>query len=86
MANVREWIRQNYKGLESAPMWTDLWHAATAIDYRLGNEHTPQGVQTLLAMDDHLELLLRRLAAHARTHPVTLFLASHVLCKSTAFD
>ena len=74
VANVREWIRQNYKGSESAPLWTDLWHAATAIDYRLGNERTPQGVQTLLATDDHLELLLRRLAAYVyekRSHDKT---------------
>ena len=74
VANVREWIRQNYKGSESAPLWTDLWHAATAIDYRLGNERTPQGVQTLLATDEHLELLLRRLAAYVyekRSHDKT---------------
>ena len=61
---MRSWLQQNYNGSKEAAIWTDLWTAATAVDYRLapyGNNMSE--INMLLASDDSLKLSLRRLAS-----------------------
>ncbi|CAK0900846.1 unnamed protein product, partial [Prorocentrum cordatum] len=56
---------QEVTGQRRAAVWTDLWTAATNVDYLLGGCRTQSEVLTRLASDDALELHLRRLASYA---------------------
>ena len=45
------------------PEWVDLWNAATETDYALRGR-TQAEAMMLLAGEDHLEIKMRRMAAH----------------------
>ena len=67
VANTREWLNQNFQGAKTSEIWTDLWTAATAVDYRILQaraEGGPAAVAQVLNRDDSIELSLRRLASH----------------------
>ena len=62
--SVREGLGAEFKGARSSSLFTDLWHVATHIDFILGKASSPSEALHWLGVDDNLELLLRRLAAH----------------------
>ena len=53
-----------HKGPKQGVTWVDLWHAATAVDWRLAQAGDDKARSLLLATDDLVELHLRRLASH----------------------
>ena len=63
-ASARDWLSQEVQGQRHTAVWTDLWTAATNVDYLLGSCRTQAEVLTKLASDDALELHLRRLASY----------------------
>ena len=63
-ASARDWLSQEVTGQRHTAIWTDLWTAATNVDYLLGGCRTQTEVLTKLASDDALELHLRRLASY----------------------
>ena len=54
----------NFVGSKQSTTWTDLWTAATAIDFHLGEETSNKGILNALNTDGMLELNLQRLASH----------------------
>ena len=62
--SVRDWIAQRYLGSRSSPVWIDLWTLATSIDFRLRDCGTDIEIMQVLAVDDMMEIALRRLAAY----------------------
>ncbi len=78
---MREWLSGRYKGERSQknPEWTDLWNAASEVDFTLLRNKGYEAA--VLASDDGLEMKLRRLASYAhlvRTgdlQSATMFLA-----------
>ncbi len=81
VSNMREWLSGRYKGERSQknPEWTDLWNAASEVDFTLLRNKGYEAA--ILASDDGLEMKLRRLASYAhlvRTgdlQSATMFLA-----------
>ncbi|CAK0821636.1 unnamed protein product, partial [Prorocentrum cordatum] len=63
-ASARDWLSREVTGQRRATVWTDLWTAATNVDYLLGGCKTQSELLTRLASDDALELHLRRLASY----------------------
>ncbi|CAK0872525.1 unnamed protein product [Prorocentrum cordatum] len=63
-ASARDWLSQEVTGQRHTPVWTELWTAATNVDYLLGGCKTQSELLTRLASDDALELHLRRLASY----------------------
>ncbi|CAK0898424.1 unnamed protein product, partial [Prorocentrum cordatum] len=63
-ASARDWLSQEVTGQRHTAVWTDLWTAATNVDYLLGGCRTQSELLTRLASDDALELHLRRLASY----------------------
>ncbi|CAK0885210.1 unnamed protein product, partial [Prorocentrum cordatum] len=63
-ASARDWLSQEVTGQRHTSVWTDLWTAATNVDYLLGGCKTQSELLTRLASDDALELHLRRLASY----------------------
>ncbi|CAK0851604.1 unnamed protein product, partial [Prorocentrum cordatum] len=63
-ASARDWLSQEVTGQRHTAVWTDLWTAATNVDYLLGGCATQSELLTRLASDDALELHLRRLASY----------------------
>ncbi len=63
--SCRDWLNTNFKGSKDLknPEWVDLWNAATETDYALRGR-TQAEAMMLLAGEDHLEIKMRRLAAH----------------------
>ena len=61
---MRDWIAQRYLGSRSSPVWIDLWTLATSIDFRLRDCGTDIEIMQVLAVDDMMEIALRRLAAY----------------------
>ena len=57
-------MRSEYSGSRSDGQYQDLWHAATAIDYRLAQETSEAGILRALASDDAMELWLRRFSSY----------------------
>jgi hypothetical protein len=62
-ASTRDWLQANYSGLKGAGVWTDLWTAATSVDYKLSTAATQSDLLTILSTDDGVEMHLRRLAS-----------------------
>eukprot|EP00959_Pyramimonas_sp_CCMP1952_P239896 5013399-Pyramimonas_sp.AAC.1 len=63
-ASARDWLSQEVAGQRRTAVWTDLWTAATNVDYLLGGCRAQSEVLARLASDDALELHLRRLASY----------------------
>ncbi|CAK0903818.1 unnamed protein product, partial [Prorocentrum cordatum] len=63
-ASARDWLSQEVTGQRRTAVWTDLWTAATNVDYLLGGCATQSELLARLASDDALELHLRRLASY----------------------
>ena len=63
-ASARDWLSQEVHGQRHTAVWTDLWTAATNVDYLLGGCKSQTELLTKLASDDALELHLRRLASY----------------------
>ncbi|CAK0883180.1 unnamed protein product [Prorocentrum cordatum] len=63
-ASARDWLSQEVTGQRHTAVWTDLWTAATNVDYLLGGCANQSELLTRLASDDALELHLRRLASY----------------------
>ncbi|CAK0846110.1 unnamed protein product [Prorocentrum cordatum] len=63
-ASARDWLSLEVTGQRHTAVWTDLWTAATNVDYLLGGCRTQSELLTRLASDDALELHLRRLASY----------------------
>ena len=61
--SCRDWLRAEYTGARSSPTWTDLWSAATAVDFAAANAKDQKELITILATDDAVEINLRRLAS-----------------------
>eukprot|EP00933_Yihiella_yeosuensis_P076115 TRINITY_DN85738_c0_g1_i1.p1 TRINITY_DN85738_c0_g1~~TRINITY_DN85738_c0_g1_i1.p1 ORF type:complete len:230 (-),score=41.40 TRINITY_DN85738_c0_g1_i1:736-1425(-) len=59
--SVRNWTTQNYQGNRQALIWTDLWNAATMVDYETAKAKSDAAALQLLAVSDSN---LRRLAAY----------------------
>ena len=64
-SSIRMWLDRHYAGArnDTNPAWTDLWNAATRIDFAIARCSSSGEVAQLLASDDDLEIDLRRLAA-----------------------
>jgi hypothetical protein len=64
-SSTRDWLSQMVpQQARDNVHFVDLWSAATAIDFRLGQESTDQGLMHALATEDSLEISLRRLASY----------------------
>ena len=64
--SARDWLNQFYTGNRKTATWTDLWNAATTVDFRVEQCRQFGGqpaIDEMLATDDLVELYLRRLAA-----------------------
>ena len=61
---MREHLLQTYMGSKTSPVWTDLWSLAVGVDFRLGQAKTEGELFQILAVDDFVEVSLRRLAAY----------------------
>ena len=64
VATLREWTDRNFKGNRASDLWTELWHLATEVDFRLGGVQTDQELFAVLASDDSLEMQMRRLSSY----------------------
>ncbi len=65
-ASAREWVDRQYRGDRSSHTWIDIWDLATEVDFRLRDfieAKDDQGLFRTLAVDDGLEIKLRRLAS-----------------------
>ena len=62
--SVRDWIAQRYQGSRSSPVWVDLWTLATSVDFRLRDCSSDVEIMQVLAVDDMMEIALRRLASY----------------------
>jgi hypothetical protein len=63
-SSARDWLRSEFTGNRNDQTFTDLWHAATAIDFRLAQAGSEDAMTMALATDDQLELHLRRFGAY----------------------
>ncbi|CAK0908063.1 unnamed protein product, partial [Prorocentrum cordatum] len=63
-ASARDWFAQECTGRKSAQLWTDLWNAATSIDFATARVKSQVELLNLLASDDGLEMNLRRIARY----------------------
>ncbi len=65
-ASAREWVDRQYMGDRSSHTWIDAWDLATEVDICLRDfieAKDDQGLFRTLAVDDGLEIKLRRLAS-----------------------
>ncbi len=64
-ANIRDWLHRHYAGAkdENNPKWTDLWNAATEIDFAVARCSSAAELNQLLVSNDGIEIKLRRMAA-----------------------
>ena len=63
-SSARAWLQTQFTGDKRSQIWVDLWHGATAIDFRLAQCADDEARTVALAGDDMLEINLRRLAAY----------------------
>jgi len=63
--SVRDWLTHSYSGSRKGPLWTDLWHVATAADFSIQKAASVSEAEAfrVINSDDNLELGLRRLAS-----------------------
>ena len=63
VSDAREWVAREFDGYKSTDTFTEFWHLATEVDFRLDSEPGEQARLSLLSCDDTLEIQLRRLAS-----------------------
>ena len=49
-------MAHEYTGSRSSPLWTDLWTAATAVDFQTARAKSQTELINMLASDDALPL------------------------------
>ena len=63
--NIREWLQMNFTGNKESSQFTDLWHAATTVDFRIAEaEANGTPAMSFLHRDDGCEIALRRMGAY----------------------
>ncbi len=63
-ANIRDWLHRHYSGAkdDNNPKRTDLWNAATEIDFAVARCSSAAELNQLLVSNDRIEIKLRRMA------------------------
>ena len=59
--SAREWINVQFQGDRNSQQLVDLWSQATEVDFKLGQARSDAELTTILATDDSLDIILRRL-------------------------
>ena len=59
---MRDWVEMNLNCSKSTDAWTEIWDRAAQIDFAVAQCRIDQELMSKLAMDDTLEMHLRRLA------------------------
>ena len=63
--SMRTWLQANYTSAKDAPIWMDLWSAASMVEFRLAQAGmSDEQVNLVLASNDNMEIALRRLASY----------------------
>ena len=57
----RDWVEMNLSSSKGTDAWTEIWDRAAQIDFAVAQCRTDQELMSKLAMDDTLEMHLRRL-------------------------
>ena len=61
--SIRDWVEMNLGSSKVTEAWTEIWDRAAQIDFAVSQGRTDQELMSKLAMDDTLEMHLRRLAS-----------------------
>ena len=81
VGSTREWVKQDYNCPKVGAAWTDVWHMATEIDFKVGKIQSDTELMHVLVTSDDMEMKLRRLASliyesnHGDAHGAAAMLA-----------
>ena len=59
-------MSREFAQMQNTDSYTEFWHLATEVDFRLDRCPSEEGKLSLLAGNDTLEIQLRRLASKVR--------------------